>query len=56
MASIDELIREHVTLEVECIDRLYLIGYVPQLQTGGQLVNFLMNHLQQTVGWVSRQA
>ena len=49
MPSIDELIREHVTLEVECIDRLYLNGYVPKLQTGGQLVTFLMEHLKQPI-------
>ena len=49
MPNIDELIREHVTLEVECIDRLYLNGYVPKLQTGGQLVTFLMEHLKQPI-------
>jgi hypothetical protein len=42
MPDINELLRDHVTLEVECIDRLYLNGYIPILQTGGQLVNFLM--------------
>lgn len=45
METIAELLREHVTLEVECIDRLYLNGYVPTLQTGGQLVRFLTDHL-----------
>jgi hypothetical protein len=44
MANINELLTEHVTLEVECLDRLYLNGYIPQLQTGGQLVNFLVHH------------
>lgn len=44
MATIPELLREHVTLEVECLDRLYLNGYVPNLQMGGQLVSFLMAH------------
>jgi len=28
MATIPELLDGHVTLEVECIDRLYLNGYI----------------------------
>ena len=49
MPSIDDLMRNHVSLEVECIDRLYLNGYVPKLQTGGQLVSFLREHLGQPI-------
>ena len=26
---------------MECLDRVYLNGYVPNLQVGGQVVNFL---------------
>jgi hypothetical protein len=44
MPTIHELIRDHVTLEVECLDRIYLNGYVPQLQMPGQLVSFLVHH------------
>jgi hypothetical protein len=44
MPTIDDLLREHVTLEVECLDRLYLNGYVPTLQMSGQLVTFLTQH------------
>lgn len=44
MPNVAELIREHVTLEVECVDRLYLNGYIPTLQDAGQLVNFLTKH------------
>ena len=44
MATIHELLRDHVSLEVECLDRLYLNGYVPDLQMPGQLVNFLVHH------------
>ena len=33
-----------VTLPLECIDRLYLHGYVPRRQTGGGLISFLSNH------------
>jgi hypothetical protein len=45
MANINELLRDHVTLEVECMDRIYLNGYVPGLLTGGQLVTFMMERL-----------
>jgi len=45
MANINELLEGHVTLEVECIDRLYLNGYLPRLATGGGLVGFLTGHL-----------
>ena len=31
----------HVSLDLECLDRIYLNGYVPNLQVGGQVVHFL---------------
>jgi hypothetical protein len=40
MASIPELLDGHVTLEVECLDRLYLNGYIGPLATSGGLVTF----------------
>ncbi len=42
--TIGALLDEHVTLTVECLDRLYLNGYVPTLQTSGYLVTFLTKH------------
>jgi hypothetical protein len=39
--NVAEIIREHVTLQVRCVDRLYLNGYVPALQQGGGVVAFL---------------
>jgi len=45
MANINELLEGHVTLEVECIDRLYLNGYLPSLATAGGLIRFLTEHL-----------
>ncbi len=39
--DINEILKDHVTLDVECIDRIYLNGYIPNLQTPGQLVKFL---------------
>jgi hypothetical protein len=45
MANINELLEGHVTLEVECVDRLYLNGYVPSLATPGGLIRFLTEQL-----------
>lgn len=44
MININDLLRQHVTLTVECLDRIYLNGYIPTLQTPGQLVSFLIRH------------
>src|SRR5712692_10361718 len=44
MTTIPELLREHVSLAVECVDRVYLNGYVPTLQTSGALVYFMQQH------------
>lgn len=41
MPNVAEIIKEHVTLEVRCVDRLYLNGYVPRLQSEGGVVGFL---------------
>ena len=43
--SVAEIIRKQVVLEVEGIDRLYLNGYVPMLQTEGGFVHFVRNRL-----------
>lgn len=42
--SVTEVLRDHVTLEVECLDRLYLNGYIPQLQCEGGVVHFFRKH------------
>ena len=44
MPTIAELLKDHTSLVVESFDRLYLNGYVPTLQTPGQLVSFLVDH------------
>src|SRR6266542_6840858 len=43
--NIDSIIRDHVTLTVRCLDRIYLQGYMPKLQTSGGLCYFLRDHL-----------
>jgi hypothetical protein len=45
MPNIDAIIRNHVTLSITCLDRLYINGYMPTLQTSGQLCYFLREHL-----------
>jgi hypothetical protein len=41
MTDINEILKEHVSLDIECIDRIYLNGYIPNLQVPGQLVKFM---------------
>jgi len=49
MASIPELLDGHVTLEVECLDRLYLNGYIGNLATVPQLSIFMRQQLKKPV-------
>ena len=43
--TVAEVLREHVTLEVEGIDRMYLNVYVPALQRAGGVASFFRFHL-----------
>src|SRR5438132_2246653 len=43
--NIADIIRHHVSLEVRCIDRVYLHAYMPKLQTSGGLCYFLHDYL-----------
>jgi hypothetical protein len=36
--SVADILAEHVTFELEAIDRMYLNAYVPSLQTGAGFV------------------
>lgn len=38
--SLAELQKDHVVLELECIDRMYLNAYVPQLTSEGGIAAF----------------
>ena len=49
MATIPELLDGHVTLEVECLDRLYLNGYIGKLATGPGLVFFMREQLDKPI-------
>ena len=52
LPTIKAILDEHVTLTVECLDRLYLNGYIPSLQTEAGLVGFLTRHLQFGEGFI----
>jgi hypothetical protein len=43
--TVNDLLDGHVVLDVQCLDRIYLNGYVPILQVGGQVVTFMTKHL-----------
>jgi hypothetical protein len=47
--SVAEILDHHVTFELEAIDRMYVNGYVPSLQTGGGVVYFMKQHLRARV-------
>ena len=42
--SVADVLRDHVVLEYEAIDRMYLNVYVPHLQTVGAMVGYLRVH------------
>lgn len=42
--NVAEVLKEHVTFELECIDRMYLNLYVPMLQTEGGVAHFWRKH------------
>src|SRR3954454_9153915 len=43
--TVNDVLDGHVALDLECLDRVYLNAYVPNLQVGGQVVSFLTAHL-----------
>jgi hypothetical protein len=44
MPTVAEILSEHVTLDIESFDRLYINGWIPRLQTETQLYYFLTHH------------
>src|SRR5258705_11742960 len=45
VVTVNDVLDGHVHLDLECLDRIYLNGYVPNLQVGGQVVSFMTAHL-----------
>ena len=43
--SIATILRDHVSLSISCVDRLYLNGYVPLLQAPGHIATFCRQQL-----------
>jgi hypothetical protein len=43
--TVNDVLDGHVALDVKCLDRIYLNGYVPKLQVAGQVVGFMTRHL-----------
>src|SRR5258707_14950909 len=41
--TVTDVVDGQVQLDMDCLDRLYLHGYLAQLQVGGQVIQFL-NH------------
>jgi len=44
-ANSASILQDEVSLSIRCLDRLYVNGYVPTLQTPGQLCWYLRDHL-----------
>ena len=44
VVTVNDVLDGHVDLDVECLDRIYLNGYVPNLQVAGQVVSFMTAH------------
>ena len=45
VVNVNDLLDSHVVLDLECLDRIYLNAYVPNLQVGGQVAMFMTRHL-----------
>jgi len=45
VVTVNDVLGGHVVLDIECLDRVYLNAYVPVLQTSGQVVAFMTQHL-----------
>jgi hypothetical protein len=39
--TVNDMLDGHVALDLQCLDRLYLHGYLARLQVGGQVMQFL---------------
>ena len=37
VTDLNQLLEQHLVLDLECLDRIYLNAYVPTLQTGGSV-------------------
>lgn len=45
MLTLKDVLTDKVGLDLECVDRVYLNGYVKNLQMPGGLINFIREQL-----------
>ena len=45
IVTVNDVLGGHVVLDIECLDRVYLNAYVPIMQSSGQVVAFMTQHL-----------
>jgi hypothetical protein len=45
VVNVNEVLKGHVALRLDCLDRIYLNAYVPRLQTSGPVAVFMTDHL-----------
>ena len=45
IVTVNDVLGGRVVLDIECLDRVYLNAYVPVLQSSGQVVAFMTQHL-----------
>ena len=50
MVTAADMVAGHVRLDISCLDRLYLNGYVAKLQTPGGVVWFFHDHRGKPTG------
>jgi len=41
MPTVQEILPRKISLDIECVDRVHLNGYVKNLQMAGGVVNFI---------------
>jgi hypothetical protein len=49
VGNVNEILAGHIVLDLECLDRIYLNAYVPNLQVAGQVVTFFAHHRNQPI-------
>ena len=42
MLTVKDILTDRITLDLECVDRVYLNGYVKNLQLAGGLITFIL--------------
>ena len=45
IVTVNDVLDGRVMLDLECLNRIYVNGYLPNLQVGGQVMSFLTQHL-----------